>query len=166
MCVVSLNILIGFTCCEMLFFNDRTILHPIRASRGRKKLILKINSKWIARSVSIIYWNKRKFLHILWQIRAQNHQTKSNQWVDRRKTKMSPMLESKLFIFPFELFELYFLWELNKSWFAVGLYVVISDVSPCLCYCYVVLHIHARYWVRITTLYWAYTPTLNPWFDE
>lgn len=84
-----------------MFFNDRMNLRPIWRSRGRKRQSLQTNWKRIVRNVLIIYWNKLKFLHILWQIRAQSHQTNSKQSVDRRKIKMSPMLESKCSLFVF-----------------------------------------------------------------
>lgn len=84
--------LIGFLFITLVGFANRMNLHQIQL---KKKLNLKINLKWIVQNVSIIYLNKRKFSHILWQIRAQNHQIKWKQSVDRRKTKMSPMLQSK-----------------------------------------------------------------------
>lgn len=81
----------------------RMIRHQIRRSRAKKRSILKIKSKWIDRSVLTICLNRRKFLRILWQIRAQNRQPKPKPWAGRRKIKMLPTRESKLKLWQFRI---------------------------------------------------------------
>lgn len=94
---LQLNLLCYY-CCEMYIFlssMNRMNLRRIQRDRTKRRPISRTNLKWIDPSDSTICWSKRKFLHILWQIRDQNHQTKSNQLVDRRKTKTSPMRQSE-----------------------------------------------------------------------
>ena len=61
----------------------------------------KMKPNWITRLrktepiVSIIYWNKRKFLPISWPTPDPNHQRKSKALDDPRKIKKSSIQESK-----------------------------------------------------------------------